>query len=106
MNTFEYYIKSYLASHERFYGKDNLVVEPRFIYVNGIRFKAQFADQFFIDTTLKGKKSLFTVEHDSENHITGDIFLLPSSKNLPIELPNNVMHLVERFVDQNFKLAI
>jgi hypothetical protein len=82
------------------------MVEPRYIYVNGIRFKAQFADQFFIDTTLKGKKSLFAIEELSDDHIVGDIFLLPTSKNLPMELPDKIMQMVERFSDSEFRLAV
>ena len=106
VNTYEYHIRPYLTSNELFFGLKNLMVEPRFICVNGIRFKAQFADQFFIDTTLKGKKSLFAVESINGDHIVGDIYLLPSSKNLPVELPETLMQMIKQFVDSDFKLAV
>ncbi len=105
LNTYEYLVKVYYHSGNRFLANSHMIIEPQNIVVNGIAFKASNADEFFINTTLKNQRTLFTISFTYNETPVGDLFFLPTPKDLELPIDEVNLPIIEEYLNTELKQA-
>ncbi|MGB0430345.1 MAG: hypothetical protein ACPGLV_07710 [Bacteroidia bacterium] len=105
LNTYEYLVNVFYHSKNQAYTNQGLIVEPQHIVVNGVPFKAANTDNFFLETTLKNRKVLFAITFTYNDVPVGDMFLLPSPKDLDLPIDPAHTSLIHDFIDLELQQA-
>lgn len=107
VDKYTYTLKVYFSTSESYKNDDQLIlIQPHNIHINNIKYDAFKVDHLFIDTTLIGRKALFTVKTKRDDIVFGDLFKLPFGNGNAVQVPSNATEFLVNFLDPEYKVAV